>query len=165
MIKDNPELTVRLVRGRNPLRVIVDSELNISKQAKIFRNISSAKTLITTIKTAADPQFQRLADSGVEIITIKADKKGNVDLKKLFKILAGRNISSILIEGGAQIITSVLKNNLANRLVTIIAPKIIGSGIEAVGDLNIRSLGAAKILSIQKVLRRGDDIIIDSRLI
>ena len=163
VIKDNPELTVRLVRGRNPLRVIVDSELKISQQAKIFQNISLAKTLIATIKTATDPQFQRLADSGVEIITIKADKKGNVDLKKLFKILAGRNISSILIEGGAQIITSVLKNNLANRLVTIIAPKIIGSGIEAVGDLNIRKLSSAKILSIQKVLRRGDDIIVDSR--
>jgi diaminohydroxyphosphoribosylaminopyrimidine deaminase/5-amino-6-(5-phosphoribosylamino)uracil reductase len=48
--------------------------------------------------------------------------------------------------------------------VTIIAPKIIGSGIEAVGDLNIRNLEEAKILSIQKVSRRGDDIIIDSRL-
>ncbi|PKN07689.1 MAG: bifunctional diaminohydroxyphosphoribosylaminopyrimidine deaminase/5-amino-6-(5-phosphoribosylamino)uracil reductase, partial [Deltaproteobacteria bacterium HGW-Deltaproteobacteria-7] len=69
------------------------------------------------------------------------------------------------IEGGAQIITSVLKNNLANRLVTVIAPKIIGSGIEAVGDLNIRNLESAKKLSIQKVLRRGDDIIVDSRLI
>ncbi len=163
VIKDNPELTVRLVRGRNPLRVIVDSELKISQQAKIFQNISLAKTLIATIRTAADPQFQCLADSGVEIITIKADKKGNVDLIKLFKILAARKISSILIEGGAKIITSVLKNNLANRLVTIIAPKIIGSGIEAVGDLNIRKLSSAKILSIQKVLRRGDDIIIDSR--
>jgi diaminohydroxyphosphoribosylaminopyrimidine deaminase / 5-amino-6-(5-phosphoribosylamino)uracil reductase len=164
VIKDNPELTVRLVRGRNPLRVIVDSELKISRQAKIFQNISSAPTLIATIKTAADPRFQRLADSGVEIITIKADKKGNVDLKKLFKILAERKISSILIEGGAQIITSVLKNNLANRLITIIAPKILGSGIEAVGDLNIRNLSSAKILSIQKVSRCGDDIIIDSRL-
>jgi diaminohydroxyphosphoribosylaminopyrimidine deaminase/5-amino-6-(5-phosphoribosylamino)uracil reductase len=165
VIKDNPELTVRLVRGRNPLRVIVDSELKIPKQAKIFQNIPSVKTLIATIKTAADPQFRRLADSGVEIITIKADKKENVDLKKLFKILAGRNISSILIEGGAQIITSTLKNNLANRLVTIIAPKILGSGIEAVGDLNIRKLNSAKKLSIQKVSRCGDDIIIDSRLI
>jgi len=164
VIKDNPELTVRLVRGRNPLRVIVDSELNISRQAKIFQNISSTPTLIATIKTAADPRFGRLAGSGAEIITIKADKKGNVDLKKLFKMLAARKISSILIEGGAGVITSVLKNNLANRLVTIIAPKIIGRGIEAVGDLNIRKLDAAKILTVQKVLRRGDDIIIDSRL-
>jgi diaminohydroxyphosphoribosylaminopyrimidine deaminase/5-amino-6-(5-phosphoribosylamino)uracil reductase len=164
VIKDNPELTVRLVRGRNPLRVIVDSELKITKPSKIFKNISSTPTLIATIKTADDPQFQSLAGSGAEIITVKADKKGNVDLKKLFKILAGRNISSVLIEGGAQIITSTLKNNLANRLVTIIAPKILGSGIEAVGDLHIRKLGAVKKLSIQKVMRRGDDIIVDSRL-
>jgi diaminohydroxyphosphoribosylaminopyrimidine deaminase / 5-amino-6-(5-phosphoribosylamino)uracil reductase len=156
---------VRLVRGRNPLRVIVDSELNIPKQSKIFQNISTIPTLIATIKTAADPQFQRLVGSGAEIITVNSDREGNVDLKKLFKILAGRKISSILIEGGAQVITSVLKNNLANRMVTIIAPKIIGKGIEAVGDLNIKKLGAAKKLSIQKVLRRGDDVIIDSRLI
>ena len=71
-------------------------------------------------------------------------------MKKLFKILAERNISSILIEGGAQIITSVLKNNLANRLVTIIAPKIIGSGIEAVGDLNIRNLDRQKYYLFRK---------------
>jgi diaminohydroxyphosphoribosylaminopyrimidine deaminase/5-amino-6-(5-phosphoribosylamino)uracil reductase len=165
VIKDNPELTVRLVRGRNPLRVIVDSELKIPKQAKVFQNISGARTLIATIKTSADPKFQSIADSGVEIITIKADRKGNVDLIKLFKILAARNISSILIEGGAQIITSTLKNNLANRLITIIAPKILGSGIEAVGDLNIRKLSLAKKLSIQKFSRCGDDLIIDSRLI
>jgi len=165
VVKDDPRLTVRLVRGRNPLRVIVDSELNISGQAKVFQNISQAPTLIATIKKSSDPRFQHLAGSGAEIITIGADKNGKVDLKKLFKILAARKISSVLIEGGAQIITSVLKNNLANRLVIVVAPKIIGSGIEAVGDLNIRKLTEAKKLSFQKVLRRGDDIIIDSRFI
>jgi diaminohydroxyphosphoribosylaminopyrimidine deaminase / 5-amino-6-(5-phosphoribosylamino)uracil reductase len=163
VIKDNPELTVRLIRGRNPLRVIVDSELKISRQSKVFQNIPEAATLIATVKNTDDPQFQKISGSGVETVTIDADEKGNVDLKKLFKILAGRNVSSILIEGGAQIITSVLKNNLANRLVTIIAPKIIGSGIEAVGDLNIRKLEAAIKIYIQKVSRRGDDIIVDSR--
>ncbi|MFZ2397903.1 MAG: bifunctional diaminohydroxyphosphoribosylaminopyrimidine deaminase/5-amino-6-(5-phosphoribosylamino)uracil reductase RibD [Smithella sp.] len=162
--KDNPELTVRLVKGRNPLRVIVDSELNISPKAKVLQNISKAPTIIATIKKPGDAKFKRLASSGAEIITVKADKKGQVDLKILFKVLAAKNISSILIEGGAQIITSVLKNNLANRIVTVIAPKIIGKGIEAVGDLNIRNLDSAKILSIQKVTRIGNDIIIDSRL-
>ena len=162
--KDNPELTVRLVRGRNPLRVIVDSELNISPTAKVLQNIYKTPTLIATIKKPDDARFKRIAATGAEIITVKADKKGHVDLKKLFKLLAAKNISSILIEGGAQIITSVLKNNLANRLVTVIAPKIIGKGIEAVGDLNIKNLDLAKILSVQKVTRNGNDIIIDSRL-
>jgi diaminohydroxyphosphoribosylaminopyrimidine deaminase/5-amino-6-(5-phosphoribosylamino)uracil reductase len=162
--KDNPELTVRLVKGRNPLRVIVDSELKISPTAKVLQNISKSPTLIATIKKPDDARFKRIAATGAEIITVKADKDGRVDLRTLFKFLAERKISSVLVEGGAQIITSVLKNNLANRIVTVIAPKIIGKGIEAVGDLNITNLDLAKILSIQKVTRNGNDIIIDSRL-
>jgi len=164
-IKDDPELTVRLVRGRNPLRVIVDSELKIPSKAKVLQNISKAPTLIATIKKSDEPRFKRLAATGAEIITVKAYKDGQVDLKELFKILAERKISSILVEGGAQIITSILKNNLANRLITVIAPKILGKGIEAIGDLNIKDLASAKKIAIQKVLRCGNDIIIDSRLI
>ena len=165
VIKDNPELTVRLVRGRNPLRVIVDSALKIPAKSKILKNLSETKTIIATIKKASDPQFKRLTKLGAEIITVNADKQGKVDLKKLLKMLAKRNISSVLIEGGAQIITSILINNLANRLVTVIAPKILGKGIEAVGDLKIHNLDLAKKLSIRKIARSGDDIIIDSRLI
>jgi diaminohydroxyphosphoribosylaminopyrimidine deaminase/5-amino-6-(5-phosphoribosylamino)uracil reductase len=163
--RDNPELTVRLVRGRNPLRVIVDSKLEISPKAKVIQNTSQAQTMIATVKKGDDPRFKKLSVFGVEILTVDADKKGNVDLKKLFKILGERKISSVMIEGGAQIITAVLKNNLADRLVTVIAPKIIGKGIEAVGDLNIRNLASAKILSIQKIFKSGDDIILDSQLI
>jgi diaminohydroxyphosphoribosylaminopyrimidine deaminase / 5-amino-6-(5-phosphoribosylamino)uracil reductase len=162
--KDNPELTVRLARGRNPLRVIVDSELKIPLKAKVLQNTSDVPTLIATIKKPDEPEFRSIAATGAEIVTVKAGKDGLVDLKKLFKILAGRKISSVLVEGGAQIITSILRNNLAQRLVTVIAPKITGSGIEAVGDLNIRQLAGAKKLSIQKVMRRGDDIIVDSLL-
>lgn len=164
VINDDPELTVRLVRGRNPLRVIVDSELKISEQSRVLQNISKAKTLIATTKNSSDQRFQSIAASDVEIITVDADDQGNVDLKKLLKLLASRKISSVLIEGGAQIITSILKDNLANRLVIIIAPKILGKGIEAVGDLNITNLDLAKKLSIRKIVRSGDDIIIDSRL-
>ncbi|MEN6376235.1 MAG: bifunctional diaminohydroxyphosphoribosylaminopyrimidine deaminase/5-amino-6-(5-phosphoribosylamino)uracil reductase RibD [Smithella sp.] len=163
VIKDDPELTVRHIRGRNPLRIVVDSGLKIPSQAKILQNLSAAQTLIATTKTADDPRFQNIADHGVQMISTDADSRGKVDLKKLFKILAGRGISSILVEGGAQIITSVLKDNLASRLVTIIAPKIIGKGIEAIGELDIIDLAYAKKLSFQKIKRIGPDIMIDSR--
>ncbi len=164
VIKDNPELTVRHIRGRNPLRVVVDSSLKVPLQAKVFQNLSSADTLIATTKTTDNPKCQRIADYGVQIISVDADSEGKVDLKKLFKILAAKGISSILVEGGAQITTSVLKDNLASRLVTIIAPKIIGKGIEAIGNLNIIDLAHAKKLSFQKIKRIGPDIMIDSRL-
>jgi diaminohydroxyphosphoribosylaminopyrimidine deaminase/5-amino-6-(5-phosphoribosylamino)uracil reductase len=164
VIKDDPELTVRLARGRNPLRVILDNDLKIPAESKIFRNLLQAKTLIATTIKADDPRLQQIASSGAEIISVDSDSSGNVDLIKLFKILADRQISSILVEGGAQIITSVLKNNLAQRLVTIIAPKILGRGIEAIGDLQINDLSHAKKLSVEKIKRSGPDIIIDGRL-
>lgn len=164
VLQDNPELTVRHVRGRNPLRVIVNKKLEIPLNSKILANTTKAKTLIATTKKVDDHRFKLFQKSGAEIITVAADKNGNVDLKKLLMILAGRNISSVLVEGGAQIITSVLRNNLANRLVTIIAPKILGEGISAVGDLHIASLASVKKLSIQKIKKIGPDIMIDSRL-
>ena len=165
VINDDPELTVRLVRGRNPLRIIVDSKLKINNQAKVLQNISKAKTIIATVKNSVDHKYKNIAATGAQIITVDADKEGKVDLKKLLKKLAARGITSVLIEGGSQIITSILRDNLADRLVTVIAPKILGKGIEAVGDLNIRELNSAKFLSIRKIRRYGEDIIIDSRLL
>jgi diaminohydroxyphosphoribosylaminopyrimidine deaminase/5-amino-6-(5-phosphoribosylamino)uracil reductase len=164
IITDNPELTVRLVHGRNPLRVVVASGLLISEKSKVFQNLSRSKTLIATTKTGTGPLFKNIVNSGVEMIRVSTDKQGNLNLKKLLKILAARGVSSVLVEGGAKIITSILKDNLANRMVTIIAPKIIGKGIEAVGDLQIRNLESAKQLSVRQVKRIGADIVIDSRL-
>lgn len=164
IFKDDPELTVRRVRGRNPLRIVADSNLAVSLEAKVMRNLSHTPTMIVTAKNASDPHFQKLARAGAEIITIDPDGQKRIPMKKLLRILAARNISSVLIEGGSQIITSALKENVVNRLVTIIAPKIIGRGIEAIGDLNIRDLKEAKQLSVRAVSRKGADIIIDSRL-
>lgn len=163
--EDNPTLTVRHVRGRNPLRVILDSGLAIAIKANVMQNLSQAPTLIATTKSADDPIFQKLAAAGAEILTVEPDLQNHVDLKKLLTALAARKISSVLIEGGAQMITSALKDNLANRLVAIIAPKIIGKGIDAIGDLHIRNLEEAKILSVRRVMKKGVDVIIDGRLL
>lgn len=163
VIKDNPELTVRHVRGRNPLRVVVDSRLKISPKAKVLQNLGKVKTLIATTKKPTDAAFKKISAAGAIVLPCRANKKGFVDLKDLFRKLAQRNISSVLVEGGSQIITSVLKDNLAQRIVVVIAPKIIGAGTQAVGDLNINRIDAAKKLAVQKILKSGDDIIIDNR--
>jgi diaminohydroxyphosphoribosylaminopyrimidine deaminase / 5-amino-6-(5-phosphoribosylamino)uracil reductase len=164
VLKDNPALTVRRVRGRNPLRIVVDSGLAIAADTNVMQNLSRTPTLIVTTKNDSDPHFQKLARAGAELITVDADD-GHVNLRKLLQLLAARNISSVLIEGGAQIITSAFKDDLVNRLITVIAPKIIGKGIEAIGDLNICDLKEAKILSVRSVMKKGVDFIIDSRLL
>ncbi len=164
VLKDNPTLTVRNVRGRNPLRIVLDSGLAIPADVNVMQNLSQTPTLIVTTKLSSDSDFQKLARAGADVVTVDPDERNHVDLKKLFPLLASRNISSVLIEGGAEIITSALRDNLVNRLVAIIAPTIIGKGIEAVGDLNIRDLEDAKLLSVRHVMKKGADIIIDSRL-
>jgi riboflavin biosynthesis pyrimidine reductase len=143
----------------------VDSGLTITTSSNIMQDLSRTPTLIVTTKTASDPYFQKLTAAGAELVTVDSDDNNRIHLKKLLKILAARNISSVLIEGGAQIITTALQDNLVNRLVTIIAPKIIGKGIEAIGDLNIRDLKEAKLLSVKRVARKGADVIMDSRVL
>jgi riboflavin-specific deaminase-like protein len=165
VLKDNPTLTVRMVRGRNPLRIVVDGNLAVKPEFNIMQDLSRAPTWIATTKSASDPAFQMLAKAGAEMVRVRSDKNNHVNLKQLLQLLAARNISSVLIEGGSKIITSALKDNLVNRLVTVIAPKILGKGIEAVGDLNIRNLEKAKRLSVKSVAKKGSDVIMDCRVI
>lgn len=164
VLKDNPSLTVRHVRGRNPLRIILDSNLTIPEGANVMQNLSQVPTLVATTKSASDPVLQKLVKAGIQILSVHPDESNHINLRQLLPLLAARNISSLLIEGGAKIITSALKEDLVNRLVTVIAPKIIGKGVEAIGDLNIRHLKEAKLLAVKSVRKKGVDVIIDSRL-
>jgi riboflavin biosynthesis pyrimidine reductase len=101
---------------------------------------------------------------GVETIVIGDDTNHRVDLKMLFAELGKRSISSVLVEGGAALITSMLKENLTDRIVIVIAPKIVGKGIEAVGDLGIKTIDESLRIAYRKVSRKGADIILDGRI-
>ena len=162
--KDDPELTVRLVRGRNPLRVVVDSHLRISPDARIMKDQDKAKTIVATTNNADREKRARLTDLGVEVLAVDTDKDRRVDLMRLLMELGKRNISSVLVEGGADIITSMLMEQLPDRVVIIIAPKIVGKGLEAIGDLGIKSINESLRLTYRKVRRLGDDLIIDGRI-
>ncbi|MEE9936296.1 MAG: bifunctional diaminohydroxyphosphoribosylaminopyrimidine deaminase/5-amino-6-(5-phosphoribosylamino)uracil reductase RibD [Deltaproteobacteria bacterium] len=163
VLADNPTLTVRHVRGRNPVRIILDSKLVTPRDANVMQNLSEAPTLIVTTRDSADPRFQALSSAGATMITVDADTDGRINLNSLFQLLARQKISSVLIEGGAKVITAALKNDLVDRLVVVTAPKILGRGIEAVGDLGIRDLAQARVFSICKILKKGPDFIIDAR--
>lgn len=161
---DDPELTVRYVRGRNPRPIVVDSELRIPLAAKVLRKRDGGQTLIVTTERSDPAKRRRLAESGIEILVVAGDSRGRVDLKATLPELGKRNLSSLLIEGGAAVITSVLQSGIADRLVVVIAPKIIGQGIAAVGDLGIRKMDEALGFSCRKITRRGGDLIIDGRI-
>ncbi len=161
VIQDDPELTVRLVRGRNPVRVIVDSKLRIPLKAKVLQNQEETPTIVACSRDHNTKKFEQIRAMGINIIVAGSDR---VDLKKLMALLAGRNISSVLVEGGAGLYTSFLKENLADRILAVIAPMITGKGVEAFGDLGISSIGDARKLEVRKIMRREADVILDARL-
>ena len=164
LMKDNPELTVRLLKGRNPVRVVVDSHLRISPDARILRDQDEAKTIVATTMRASRERRGRLADLGIEVLTVDTDRDHRVDLTRLLFELGRRNISSVLVEGGAAVITAMLTEQLADRVVIIIAPRIMGKGVESIADLGIKSVDESIRLSYRSIRRLGDDLVIDGRI-
>ncbi len=164
VLKDDPQMTVRLVRGRNPLRVVADSRLRIPMSSAILREQETAATIIAATTQADIEKKLALNVMGVEVMTVEEDSEGMVDLKDMLQKLGKKNISSVLVEGGATTITSFIRQGLTDKLVVIIAPKIVGKGVEAVGDLGIREVGRALKVSFDKVYRKGDDVVIEVKL-
>jgi diaminohydroxyphosphoribosylaminopyrimidine deaminase/5-amino-6-(5-phosphoribosylamino)uracil reductase len=164
VVKDDPELTCRLVKGRNPRRVIIDSTLRIPLSSKVLLDQNRAKTTIFTTAGAHRQKLRTLGDRGVDVRVAEGDSSGHIDLRKLLKALGREGVSSVLVEGGAGVITAFLGAGLVDRLVVITAPKVLGKGIEAVGDLGIDDLDRAVRFEIKKIIRSGDDIVIDARV-
>lgn len=85
-------------------------------------------------------------------------------MKDLLGKLGRMGITSVLVEGGSKIITSFLRERLADKIVIVMAPKLIGEGTEAVGNLEIRDLDEALQISRMKTRRLGGDIVIEGYL-
>ncbi len=161
ILADDPQLTVRLVKGRSPIRVIPDSRLRISLNAKVLKDQDVAPTIIATTSQADEKKLSSLKGMGIEVLMVGEDERGEVDLEDLFKRLGRRGISSILVEGGAGIITSLVHRELVDKVVVVIAPKIMGKGIEAIGDLSIRAVADVLKFSFVRTYRRGEDLVIE----
>jgi riboflavin-specific deaminase-like protein len=160
VIKDNPRLTVRLVEGPSPRRVIVDSTLRLPLEAHVLTD-GAAPTKVATTERALPERVRAIEDQGVTVLHTPADALGRVDLGALFDRL---DAESVLVEGGGAVITSVLRQQLAHRVVVCIAPMLIGSGTDAVGDLQVECLSQALRFSARRFTVLEDDVIFDGTL-
>ena len=165
VIADNPQLTVRLIKGRDPRRVIVDSRLRIPLESHVLTDSSAARTIVAASFKAKQARADRVLELGAEIVRVPDNPNGSgIDLTELLGALRRMGINSVLVEGGNHIITSLLEARTVDRVVAIVAPKIIGQGTEAVGDLGIRRLSDAITFSSFKYRKLGDDLIFDGLL-
>ena len=162
--KDDPRLTVRLVSAENPLRVIVDSTLRTPLDAAVLADGAAKGTVLAVTDRAPDERCEEALSLGATVLELPSDAAGRVDLRALLSELHSLGVRSVMVEGGAALITSFLGERLVDRLAVCIAPKILGRGIEAVGDLGIADLRDSLILADTSVTHYGVDLILDSRV-
>lgn len=148
---DNPKLTVRLVKGKNPLRIVLDSDMSIPRSSKVFGQgciIATTSTAQTEIPNA-------------KLWKLSKDKTEKIDLSVLLKKAGEEGIQSILIEGGEKVFTRALASNIVDKVYFIIAPKITGGGLSVTGDLGIKKISDSINLTRVKFVELGDNIVIE----
>lgn len=150
-VRDNPGLNGNR-KDRTPIKIVVDSSLRLSSQAKLFEKTEPARVILATTARASQNKIRMFTKKGVRVlVSPSGGRYHQVDLKWLMKQLVKLEISSVLIEGGATLIGQALKYGLVDRMMIYIAPKILGDqgGISSVAGLNItdinKSVGLEKI--------------------
>ncbi len=163
--KDDPRLTVRHVPGDDPLRVVVDSTLRTPPHAAVLAGDAASGTVLAVTDLAPARRRERALSSGATVLGLPADADGRVHLGALMEELGALGVGSVMVEGGATLITSFLKAGLVDRLAVCVAPKILGDGIQAVGDLGIRDLSRSLALADASVELYGVDLVLSGRVV
>lgn len=148
--KDNPKLTTRLVKGKNPYRIIVTDSMNLPKNSHLLNDNKDRKTIVAT-------SGKPMTCHGLTYWNTKGNDLGKIDIKDVLSKARAFGINSILIEGGAEMATSFLKEKFVDKLILITAPIVIGQGKEAVGDLGIDKLDKALTFNDSYRIKMGHD--------
>lgn len=165
LILDDPQLSVRLENGKNPIRIICDTHLRSPLASKIVSTATGIPTIIATAES--DPEKQApFLKAGCEIILVSY-LEGRLNLKELTKKLGEKGIDSIILEGGGTLNTSALKAGIVQKVQTYIAPKIFG-GKEAPSPVEghgIEQPNQAYLLERPQITYLGEDILLESELL
>jgi diaminohydroxyphosphoribosylaminopyrimidine deaminase/5-amino-6-(5-phosphoribosylamino)uracil reductase len=136
---DNPSLTVRLVEGRQPRRIVLDGPLSLPSSLNLLSDAHEEKTILVTwnrekAEKLHDPMLKMLQPDYFrgEVIIVDRTPEGHIDLHQTLKELAKRGIYSILVEGGQQLSSAFIAQNMVDRLQLFIAPYVMGNGIRSV---------------------------------
>jgi GTP cyclohydrolase II len=158
---DDPQLTVRMVPGASPLRVVLDSALRLPSRARVLDG--QAGTIMITTDRSSVRRRTALRARAVAVEVVERGPRG-VDVAEALARLRSLGVRSVLVEGGARVITSFLAEKVVDRLVIGIAPTIMGAGIDAVGDLGVARVVESVRLKNRSVHTVGDDLLVAADL-
>ncbi len=164
VIADDPMLTCRLENGRNPLRIICDTNLRTPLQSKIAVTAHTVPTLIATAVTDSK-RHQPYLDAACEILVLPK-KDRHIDLNILMQRLGEKQIDSLLLEGGGTLNWSALQSGMISKVQAYIAPKLFGgNGNTPISGLGVRHPDESFLLSKPVITQIGEDILLESEVI
>ncbi len=157
---DDPALTTRLPggRGRDPVRVVLDTDLRLPPRLRLFTERSDAPTLVAH----AAPRARKLGRA--ELVACRRGP-GGVALEDLLAKLAGRGVTHLLVEGGAAVHARFLDEGLVDEVAILVAPKLLGAdGVPLLGRPGPARMADALRLSDVAIERLGDDVLVTGRV-
>lgn len=134
VIADNPSLTVRLVPGRSPQPVVLDSKLRMPLDIKLLKNGSRRNCWIASTHDAEASRQQDLESKGAKVFRFASNPQGWVELEPLLEWMAKMGVKSLMVEGGSRVLTSFIKARLVDQVIITVAPIIVG-GVHAFGQI------------------------------
>lgn len=169
-MQDNPTLTVRHVSGRQPKRVVLDGPYELPRELNLFSDRFEEKTIRVTWNreasaTDADPMLKMMQTNYFRGEIIQAEKvNGHLNLLQVFKELGSRGITSVLVEGGQQLSSALIKQRLVDKVECFIAPKLLGSGTRSLSNLGVNHM--SEIVNLRDVSWKqvGDDLLLTGYL-
>jgi GTP cyclohydrolase II len=156
LLQDDPQLTVRMVPGASPLRVVLDSTLRTPLTAKVLSD--DAATVILCRPDADPARRAALVSAGATVRDVGPGPEGLL-MEEVLRLLRSLGVSSLLVEGGGSVITSMLRAAAVDRIVVSVSPTIIGSGVEAVGSMGVDRVADGIRLVNRSVFLAGDDVL------
>lgn len=163
-VTDNPSLTTRLQEkedARDPLRVILDTRLRLPPAAHLLRQESGSPTWVFCGPDAPEENEQRLIRAGAIIHRVRTGGDGRLDIRAVLAFLGKSGITSILVEGGSGIHSSMLRENLVDEVYLFIAPVFTGQqGVSLLSDFTCASAESGPRLREVEVRQLGDDALI-----
>jgi diaminohydroxyphosphoribosylaminopyrimidine deaminase/5-amino-6-(5-phosphoribosylamino)uracil reductase len=161
---DNPSLTARLPggRGKDPVRIILDTHLSISPDARLLQQKSEADTILVVGKDVAQEKLQAFKQKGARLILSEL-KNGLIDMDALMDRLGAMQLTSLLIEGGSRVLASAFKAGIVDKVFFFYAPKILGGddGVPICSGPGPQLMSQSIAVSDIAVQRFGDDIMIE----
>ncbi len=130
VIADDPMLTARPDRGRGLLRVVLDNKLEMPIESKLLNTVEQSDVLVVTTEDtfrSEQKKVEQIISKGAEVFAVKGDLAGLCEMVDVLEELGRLGVQRLLVEGGREVIGTILRNDLADELNIYIAPKIYGS--------------------------------------